>query len=159
MSKVTSGQMLGCNIVDILNTQFAARSAQGRPLAGWQRSVWPQGRPFLVNRKDTQRLETVVWFPFVTDDPKSKGVAGWRNLVSKDRNVITTRYVGDTLAQDEVYQRVARFIGKQHIVFARWIDGENVKKEFLGVYTSERKGDTFVYKRFADWIETADWQR
>ena len=158
MSRISEGQRFTGRIADILNKEFAARNKQGKPLAGWYKSAWPQGAPYLVNRKDAQRQETVVWFPFVADNPKSKGVAGWLNLVNKDRTVITTKYVGEASAQEEEYGRVARFIGKPHIVFARWINQGNVK-EFFGVYASERKGDAFVYKRFADWIETADWQR
>ena len=158
MSRINEGQRFTGRIADILNKEFAARTAQGKPLAGWYKSAWPQGTPYLVNRKDAQRLETVVWFPFVTDDPKSKGVAGWLNLTNKDRTVIMTRYVGEASAQEEEYGRVARFIGKPHIIFARWIDQRNVK-EFFGIYTSERKGNTFVYRRLADWIETNDWQR
>ena len=158
MSRINEGRRFTGRIADILNKEFAARNKQGKPLAGWYKSAWPQGGPYLINRKDTQHQEAVVWFPFVADNPKSKGVMGWLNLVSKDRTVITTRYVGETPTQDEEYRRVARFIGKLHVIFARWIDQRDVK-EFLGVYTSERKGDAFVYRRFVNRIETNDWQR
>ena len=47
MSKIQSGQKFGGDIADILNAQFAAKTAKGMPLAGYQRSTWPSGVPFL----------------------------------------------------------------------------------------------------------------
>lgn len=157
MSRIKQGQTFGGKIADILNTHFTARTAQGKPLANWYKSVWPYGTPFLVNKHDVRRENAIVWFPFVTSAPNSQGIGDWINVVSNDRHVITTKYVGKDSFQD-VCGRVSRFIGKNHIVFARW-EGQNRPFEFLGVYTSEWQGDTFVYKRFAEFIETSAWTR
>lgn len=157
MSRITQGQTFFGTIADILNTHFTARTAQGKPLANWYKSVWPYGRPFLVNTHDVRREEAIVWFPFVTSDPNSHGTCDWINIVSADKHIITTRYVGRDSFQN-VCGRVSRFIGKNHIVFARW-ERQNRPFEFFGVYTSERQGDSFVYKRFADFIETSAWAR
>ena len=157
MSRINKGQTFNDKIVDILNVQFMAKNVQGYPLAGYQRSVWPLSAPYLVNQHDVRREEAIVWFPFVTHDQNSQGTGDWNNIVSADGHVITTKYVGKDSFQD-VCGRVSRFIGKNHIVFARW-EGRNRPSEFMGVYTSERKGDTFVYKRFAEFIETSAWTR
>ena len=157
MSKIKAGKKFTGKIVDILNKEFTARTAKGHPFSGYQRSAWPISTPFLANKKDKGVGEAIVWFPHVTENPRSEGVGGWLNRVSKDRSEITTRYVGERPIQ-EINTQVAPFIGKLHIVFARWIDANN-SQEFFGVYTSERKGDTFVYRRIVDAIETQDWQR
>lgn len=157
MSRITKGQQFAGNIVDILNTQFKSKTAQGKPLEGWQRSSWPQSAPFLINKHDVRREETVVWFPFVTDDPNSQGTADWLNVVNADGSIVTTTYVGMSPFW-EVFEKVSRFIGKNHIVFARRA-GQRSTFEFLGVYTSARKDDTFVYRRFADFIEPSVWNR
>ena len=158
MSKVKNGQRFDGTIAQILNEKFAAKNAQGRPLAGWQKAAWPQSAPFLANRNVSNLGEAVVWFPFVTDDQGSDGVAGWLNLVNGDRSIITTKYVGGETTQEEIYRKVARFIGKNHIVFAR-LEEKGSGFEFLGVYASERKGNTLIYRRIADMIETDDWRR
>lgn len=157
MGRINKGQTFDEKIVDILNTQFKAKTTLGKPLGGWQRAAWPQGAPFLVNKHDVRREEAVVWFPFVTCNPNFQGSGDWISIVSADGRVITTKYVGKDSFQD-VYGRVSRFIGKNHIVFARWEERDR-PFEFMGVYTSEQKGDTFVYKRFAEFIETSAWIR
>lgn len=157
MSKIKVGQKFTGKIADTLNKEFSAKNAQGKPLRGWYKSAWPYSAPFLVNKKDKSLGEAVVWFPFVTEDPNSKGVNGWLNLVREDRDVITTRYVGEKPIH-EINMQVTPFIGKLHIVFARWI-GTSYSQEFFGVYTSERDGDTLIYRRVADMIETLDWLR
>ena len=103
-----------------------------------------------------------MWFPIVTNSSDASEVSDlqhieWLNVVSPDKNVIITKYVG-TAPQHEIDIEVAPYIGKNHIVFARWL-GYNRPIEFFGIYTSERQGDTLVYKRIADTIETSDWQR
>ena len=157
MSRIEQGQTFDCNIVDILNTHFAARTTQAQPLAGYQRSSWPQDTPFLINMHDTRREEAVVWFPIVTDNPNSRGIGDWLNVVTGGGNLITTMYVGESPFQ-VVYDRVGRFIGKNHIVFARRL-GTVRPFEFMGVYKSFRKDDKFVYGRFAKFIETNAWNR
>lgn len=158
MSRIINGQQFDCKIVDILNKHFAARTAQGMPLNGWYKSAWPWGAPFLINKHDTRREGTVVWFPVVTDNPNSGGTDGWVNIVNADRSVITTRYVGKAPIQEKVFEKIARFIGKNHIVFVRWED-RTADFEFYGVYTCTRRGETLVYRRYVDWIKTDDWQR
>ena len=158
MSRIEQGQTFDCNIVDILNTHFTATTAQGMSLNGWYKSAWPWGAPFLINIHDTRREETVVWFPVVTDNPNFGGTDGWLNIVDDDRRVITTRHVGDAPIQENVFEDITRFIGKNHIIFARWED-RCADFEFYGVYTCTRQGETLVYRRFVDWIKTDDWQR
>ena len=157
MSRINEGQKFYGNIVDILNQQFNATTAKGNPLGGWQRAAWPQGTPFLVNKHDVRREEAVVWFPSVTDDPRSNVTGDWLTVVSNGGDIITTKYVG-RLTFQETFERVSRFIGRNHIVFARWA-GQRSPFEFLGVFTSERRGDTFVYRRFAKFIEPNAWNR
>ena len=157
MSKIINGQSFIGSLADILNKEFKARNVQGQPLAGWYRSAWPSSAPFLVDQNDRKRGGAVVWFPIVAKDPTAKVKGDWLNVVSEDRSVITTRYVGDKPIH-EINVRVSPFIGKMHIVFARWLNkGES--KEFFGVYTSDREGNTLVYRRIADIIETRDWLR
>ena len=157
MSRINKGQKFYGNIVDILNQQFKASTAQGKSLIGWYKSAWPQGKPFLVNKHDVRREEAVVWFPSVTDDPRSNVAGDWLTVVSAGGDIITTTYVG-RLTFQETFEKVSRFIGKNHIVFARRA-GQRNPFEFLGVYTSERRDDTFVYRRFAEFIEPNAWNR
>ena len=157
MSRIKQGQTFGGRIADILNTHFAARNAQGKQLNGWYKSVWPYGVPFLVNKHDVRREEAVVWFPVLTDNSRSEGNGDWLNTINVDGSIITTTYVGDSPLQD-VFGRIGRFIGKNHIVFARRVDQGNTF-EFLGVYASERKGNKVIYRRFAEFIEPIAWNR
>lgn len=156
MSKIKAGQKVVGLIADILNREFSARSAKGLPLEGWQRSAWPSSSPFLTNKK-VSNIGAVVWFPYLTDDPNSPGRDKWVNVLNNDCSIITTRYVGEE-SFDDVCRRIAKFIGKIHIVFDRETVG-NTGRKFYGIYSSERVNDTFVYRRIADEINTQDWCR
>ena len=151
MSKIQSGQKFGGDIADILNAQFAAKTAKGMPLAGYQRSTWPSGVPFLK-----KNFEALVWFPTIADSATERVAGDWRNVVNEDRSVITTEYVGKRQLQD-VIEDISSLIGKLHIVFAK--KRTDSEREFYGIYTSEIKGDKLVYRRISDSIETLDWQR
>jgi hypothetical protein len=156
MSRIKIGQKVVGSIVDILNREFLARTKTGQPLAGWQRSAWPRSVPFLKEKGNSQN-QAVVWFPYVTDNSKAEDVAGWLNVVNRDRSVITTTYNNNDATFEDICQKVVEFIGKIHIIFGRSKTQKEI--EFYGVYSSERDGDSFVYRRIAEEINTQDWQR
>lgn len=155
MSKIQSGQKFNGTNAAILNKEFAATNANGQPLAGWGRSAWPCGAPFLKNKSFKKFGEAVVWFPVVVDNPNKSGARDWRTVANEDRSMITSEYIGEN-PLEETKKQVSPFIGKLHIVFAKNGDGG---REFYGIYTSELQGDKFVYRRIATTIDTSDWQR
>lgn len=157
MSKIKNGQSIAGRMVDVLNREFGARNGNGQALNAWQHAVWPKGEPFLVNTKDKSRDASVVWFPVVTDDSNVMPKSGWLNLANKDRSVITTTYVGDK-PLDEVENVASRYVGMNHIVFARW-QKPDAGLEFLGVYSCTKKDHVRTYRRIADAIDTSEWER
>ena len=157
MSRIKCGKSFNSKIVDILNREFDARNGDGKPLAGYRRAVWPVGEPFLANSNDKRNEATVVWFPVITDSAKADVEGDWRNVVNNDRSVITTTYIGDKPLA-EVEENAGKFVGKNHIVFARW-KKKRGPHEFLGVYSCTKKGDVRTFRRIADSIETSNWIR
>ncbi len=157
MSRINYGQMFRCRIADLLNREFGARNGHGNQLDGYWRAAWPVGEPFLVDSNDKRNEATVVWFPVITDNAKADVEGDWLNVVNKDRSVITTTYIGDKPLA-EVEKKAEKFVGKNHIVFARW-EKKGMPHEFLGVYSCTKKGDVRTFRRIADSIETSDWVR
>lgn len=152
-------------IYEVLNAYFDARNGNGAPLGGWRRAVWPVGRPFLVNRnrqaneerQANEVTEAVVWFPVVTEDLEAVPNGDWLNVVMDNGNRITTTYRG-ARPLTEVEEQAGRYVGKFHIVFARY--RENAENfVFLGIYSCTMVDHVRTFTRVADTIETTDWIR
>lgn len=144
-------------IYEVLNTYFDARNKNGAPLGGWMRAVWPVGNPFLVNRQTNEAMEAVVWFPSVTEEREAVPKGDWRNVVMNDGSHITTTYMG-ARPLTEVEELAGRYLGKLHIVFARY---EENAEDFvsLGIYSCSMVDNVRTFMRVADTIETMDWIR
>ena len=146
-------------IYEVLNAYFDARNENGAPLGGLMRAVWPVGRPFLVNRnrQANEVTEAVVWFPVVTEDREAVPNGDWLNVVMDNGNRIMTTYRG-TKPLAEVEEQAGRYVGKLHIVFARY--RENAENfVFLGIYSCTMVDHVRTFTRVADTIETTDWIR